>query len=121
MLDGLDREGVMTIDTNGWLLIWGGGLVLLALLIWWRTGRYDIKGAALESVWQVARGKRTADNPTPIETMASNIGAEATHFGKAKRTAFTVVGHFVAQVLSVVALFMLLIGLVLVAVGWFWG
>jgi hypothetical protein len=72
-------------------------------------------------VWQIARGKRSADNPTPIEMMASNIGAEASHLGKAKRTAFTVVGHFMAQLLSVVALFVLLTGLVLLAVGWFWG
>lgn len=110
----------MTLDTNGWLMVWGGGLVLLAILIWWRTSRYDIKGAAIESVWQVARGKRTADNLTPIEMMANEIGAEATHIGKAKRTAFTVAGHFMAQVLNVVALFMLLIGLVLAGVGWFW-
>jgi hypothetical protein len=110
----------MTLDTNGWLLVWGGGLVLLALLIWWRTGRYDIKGAAIDSVWQYARGKRTAGNLTPIEMMANEIGAEASHIGKAKRTAFTVAGHFIAQFLSVVAFFMLLIGLVLLAAGWFW-
>jgi len=110
----------MTLDTNGWLLLSGGALVLLAILIWWRTARYDIKGAAIDSAWQLARGKRTAENPTPIEAMVNEIGAEATHFGKAKRTAYTVAGHFVAQLLGVVALFMLLIGLVLIALGWFW-
>jgi len=110
----------MTLDTNGWLLIWGGGLVLLAILIWWRTGRYDIKGAAVESVWQVARGKRSAANLTPIEMMANEIGAEPTHFSRTKRAAATVAAHFIAQALSVVALFMLLIGIVLLALGWFW-
>ncbi len=111
----------MTIGTNGRLAIWGGGLVLTAILIWWRTSRYDIKGAAVESVWQIARGKRTAENPTAIEAMAHNIGAEPTHLGKAKRTAFTVAGHFVAQALSVVAFALLLIGLALLGLGWFWG
>jgi len=111
----------MTLGTNAWLAIWGGGLVLTAILIWWRTGRYDIKGAAVDSVWQIARGKRTADNPTAIEMTANEIGAEATVAGKAKRTAFTVAGHFMAQVFSVVALFMLLIGIVLLGVAWFWG
>ncbi len=111
----------MTLGTNGWLAIWGGGLVLAAVLIWWRTARYDIKGAAVNSVWQIARGRRTADNPTAIEVMANEIGAEATVAGKAKRTAFTVAGHFIAQALSVVALFMLLIGSVLLGVAWFWG
>jgi hypothetical protein len=111
----------MTLSTNGWLAIWGGGLVLTAILTWWRTARYDIKGAAVDSAWQVARGKRTADNPTAIEMMANEIGAEATVVGKAKRTAFTVAGHFLAQALSLVALILLLIGIVLLGLAWFWG
>lgn len=110
----------MTLDTNSWLFIWGGGLVLLAILIWWRIGRYDIKGAAVESVWQVARGKRTADNLTPIEMMANEIGAEGTHFGKARRTISTVIAHFIAQFLNIAAYFLVLIGLVLLGLGWYW-
>lgn len=110
----------MTLGTNGWLMVWGGGLVLAAFLIWWRTGRYDIRGAAVDSVWQIARGRRTADNPTAIETMAQNIGAEATVVGKAKRTAFTVIGHFAAQAVSIAAYFILLIGVVLLGLGWYW-
>ncbi len=71
-------------------------------------------------MWQIARGKRTADNPTSIEMMANEIGAEATVAGKAKRTAFTVASHFIAQALSVVALFLLLIGVVLLGLAWYW-
>jgi hypothetical protein len=111
----------MELSTNSWLAIWGGGLVLAAMLIWWRTSRYDITGAAVDSVWQVARGRRTAENPTAIETMAHEIGAQATVAGKAKRTALTVAGHFLAQALSVVALVLLLIGIVLLGLAWFWG
>jgi hypothetical protein len=94
--------------------------VLAAMLIWWRTSRYDITGAAVDSVWQIARGRRTAENPTAIETMAHDIGAQATVTGKAKRTALTVAGHFMAQVMSVVAIILLLVGLALLAAGWFW-
>lgn len=111
----------MTLSTNAWLMIWGAGLILTAIFIWWRMARYDIRGAAVESVWQVATGQRTAENPTSIEAMAKSIGAEPTVVGKAKRTAFTVAGHFMAQVLSVFALILLLIGLALTAAGWFWG
>jgi hypothetical protein len=110
----------MTLGTNGWLLVWGGGLVLTAIVIWWRTSRYDIKGAAVESVWQIARGKRTADHLTPIEMMANEIGAEPTNSSRAKRTAATVAAHFIAQALSVVALLLLLIGFVLLGLGWYW-
>ncbi len=111
----------MHLGTNAWLAIWGGGLVLTAILIWWRTARYDIKGAAVDSVWQLARGRRTADNPTAIEVMAGEIGAEATHLSKAKRTVFTVAGHFIAQALSIAAYFLVLIGIVLLGLAWFWG
>ncbi len=111
----------MTLGSNGWLAIWGGGLVLTAVLIWWRTARYDIKGAAVDSVWQIARGKRTADNPTAIEIMANEIGAEPTQLSRTKRAAATVAAHFMAQVLSMVALVMLLIGAVLLGLAWFWG
>ena len=110
----------MTLETDSWLLISGGLLVALALLIWWRTGRYDIKGAAIDSVWQIARGRRTKDNPTAIEDMAQHIGSAPTHLGKARRTVFTILGHFIAQALGVAALFVAAIGLVLLVVGWFW-
>jgi len=110
----------MTLDTSGWLFIWGGGLTLLAILIWWRMGRYDIKGAAIDSAWQLARGKRTAENLTPIEMMAGEIGAEATHLGKARRTVFTVIAHFVAQALTIASYFILLGGLILIGLGWYW-
>jgi hypothetical protein len=120
MLTASLGEAKMTLETDGWILISGGVLVALALLIWWRTGRYDIKGAAIESVWQLATGRRTNQNPTAIEQMAHRIGETPTHLGKARRTVFTVVGHFIAQALSVTALFMLAVGAVLLLVGWFW-
>jgi hypothetical protein len=110
----------IALGTSGWLFVWGGGLVAAAILIWWRTARYDIKGAAADSVWQVATGQRTVENPTPVEVMANEIVAEATVVGKAKRTALTVAGHFMAQVLGAVALLMLLAGLVLLGLGWYW-
>jgi len=110
----------MTFETDGWLMVSGAILVALALLIWWRTGRYDIKGAAIESVWQIARGRRTKDNPTAIEDMAHKIGSAPTHFDKARRTVFTILGHFIAQALSVAALFLAGAGLALLVVGWLW-
>ena len=75
---------------------------MLAILIMWRTSRYDLKGAAFDSAWQVARGKRTAENPTEIEKRLGEITSEASVTGKATRAAGTVIGHFAAQVLGVV-------------------
>jgi len=111
----------MSLGTNAWLLISGGGLILLGYLIRrWSSG-YDLNDAVLGSAWQAARGRRTADNPTEIEQKLREIQAEASVVGKARRTAHTVAGHFVAQVMGLVALVMLLAGAVLIAAGIFWG
>jgi hypothetical protein len=101
-------------------MIAGGVLIGLAVLIFWRTSKYDLKGAALESAWQTARGRRTADNPTALDETWASIRNEATMTGKARRTAGTVVGHFVAQVLGVVATVMLIIGVILTGTGYWW-
>lgn len=110
----------MELGWNAWMMVAGGGLIALAILIFWTTSKYDLKGAALESAWQTARGRRSASTPTALDDKWNAIRNEATAMGKARRTAGTVIGHFVAQLLSVAATFMLLIGAVLVGVGYWW-
>jgi len=102
-------------------LAMAGGLLLIAgFLIWRRMGRYDLKGAAMESAWQLVRGRRTTGNPTPIEAKLREIGAASTVTGKASRAAGTVIAHFLAQVISIVALVTMLVGLLLLAFGIWW-
>lgn len=108
------------LDTNAWMMIWGAGLALVAVLIMWRVSRYDLAGAAFDSAWQVARGKRTAENRTALEEKLGEITGEATVTGKARRAAGTVIGHFAAQVANMIALVLLLAGAVLIAAGWYW-
>jgi hypothetical protein len=110
----------MTVGVTNGPLIAGGILILLGTLILWRTSRYDLKGAVMDSVWQLARGKRTADNPTAIEAKLREIQAEATMTGKAKRVAGQLIGHFVAQALGIVAFVAIGCGAILIAVGLFW-
>lgn len=102
-----------------WLMIAGGVLVLISVIIFWTTAKYDLKGAALESAWQAARGRRTLENPTALDQKWNEIRNEATVTGKARRTAGTVIGHFVAQMLGVLATFMLIGGALMLAIG-FW-
>ncbi|WP_334151397.1 hypothetical protein [Hyphomicrobium sp.] len=108
------------LGTNEWMMIWGVGIAVLGLLIMWRVSRYDLAGAAFDSAWQVARGKRSAASPTALEQKYNEIAREASLSGKARRTAGTVIGHFVAKVFNMIAMLMLLGGAVLVAIGWFW-
>jgi hypothetical protein len=108
------------LGSNEWMMIWGAGIALLAFLIMWRVSRYDLAGAAFDSAWQVARGKRSAENPTALEEKLRDINAEASATGKAKRAAGTVIGHFAAKVANFIAIIMLLIGAGLAAAGYFW-
>jgi hypothetical protein len=108
------------LGTNEWMMIWGAGLALLAVFIMWRVSRYDLAGAAFESAWHVARGKRTAESPTALEEKYNEIAAEASVTGKARRAAGTVIGHFAAKVANLIAIVMLLAALALIGAGWFW-
>lgn len=108
------------LTTSSWLMLSGAILVLIGFVIRWKVSAYDLKDAALDSAWTLARGKRTADNPTALEAKYQDIQKQPTWTGKATRTAGTVAGHFIAQALSVAALIMMLVGLVLGVAGYFW-
>lgn len=108
------------MTTNAWLMLSGAVLFAVGFLLRWKVSSYDLKDAALESAWTLARRKRTAENPTALEAKYREIQSQPTLTGKATRAAGTVAGHFIAQVLGVVALIMMLCGLVLGAAGYFW-
>jgi len=108
------------LGPNARLIVAGACVVLLGFLIRLWSGRYDLKDAAIESAWTFARGRRTADNPTAIEAKLREIQAQATWTGKATKTAGTALMHLVAQVAGKVALLLILAGLALAAVGFFW-
>jgi len=108
------------MSSTAWLMLSGATLILVGALIRWRIARYDLKDAAIDSAWTLARGKRTAENPTALETKLRDIQSQPTWTGKATKAAGTAIGHFVAQVLSVVALVLVLAGLALAVVGFFW-
>ncbi|MET0193654.1 MAG: hypothetical protein ABW200_09840 [Hyphomicrobiaceae bacterium] len=106
--------------TNTWVMLTGAALIGLGGLIRWKVSAYDLKDAAFDSAWTLARGKRTAENPTALEAKYRDIQNQPTWTGKATRTAGTVAGHFIAQVLGVAALIMMLAGLALGVAGYFW-
>jgi hypothetical protein len=103
-----------------WLMASGVALMLVGGWIRWRTGRYDLKDAAIDSAWTLARGRRTAANPTALEVKLNDIRSQPTWTGKATRAAGTAAGHFAAQVSAVVALALVLAGAALALFGYFW-
>ena len=108
------------LTTSSWLMLSGAVLVLIGFVIRWKVSAYDLKDAALDSAWTLARGKRTAENPTALEGKYRDIKNQPTWTGKATKTAGTVAGHFIAQVLRVAALILMLVGLALGVAGYFW-
>ena len=108
------------MTTQGWLVLSGVLLIVLGAVIRWRSARYDLKDAAIDSAWTLARGKRSSENPTALESKFNEIRNQATWTGRATKAAGTAAGHFASQVLAVVALVMALAGLALIAFGYFW-
>lgn len=108
------------MTTQGWLVLSGLLLIVLGAVIRWRTARYDLKDAAIDSAWTLARGKRTTENPTELENKFNEIRNQPTWAGRATKAAGTAAGHFISQVLAVVAVVLAVAGLALIAVGTFW-
>jgi hypothetical protein len=109
------------LGAKAWLLLSGAALVLIGVLIRWWSSRYDLKDAAIDSAGTLARGRRTAENPTALESKLNNIASQPTWTGKATRAAGTAAGHVMAQILGVIALVLMLIGLGLAVAGFLWG
>lgn len=108
------------MSAQTWLMLAGAALILLGGLIRWWVSRYDLKDAAIDSAWTLARGKRTSENPTALEAKYREIESQPTWGGRAKKAAGTVAGHFIAQMLGVVSLVMMLAGLAAIIAGWLW-
>jgi hypothetical protein len=108
------------MTTRTMIMLIGGALVIIGVLIRWRTARYDLKDAAIDSAWTLARGKRTADNPTALEAKYRDIRDQPTWGGRATRAAGTVAGHFIAQVMAVVSLVMVLVGAAMIGGAYLW-
>jgi hypothetical protein len=75
-----------------WLMLSGAMLVRSARSPL-EVSAYDLKEAAIDSAWTLARGKRTADNPTALEAKYRDIQSQPCWTGKATKTAGTVAGH----------------------------
>ena len=108
------------MSTQIWLMLAGVVLVLLGALIRWRVSRYDLKDAAIDSAWTLARGRRTVENPTALEAKYREIEAQPTWGRRAKKAAGTVGGHFAAQVLGGLSLVLIAAGLLSMVAGFLW-
>ncbi len=110
----------LSLASDHILALVGMALILLGIAIRWRTSRYDLRDAVIDSAWQTARGRRSAETPTEVEKRFNEITSQSGAAGKVTAAASTVVGHFFAQAMAVVALLMLLAGAALIAADLWW-
>lgn len=111
---------LLALASDHTLALAGIVLILLGIAIRWRAARHDLQDAMIDSAWQAARGRRSAESPTEVEKRLKEITSQAGAAGKVTAAASTVVGHFLAQAMAVVALLMLLAGAVLIAADIWW-
>lgn len=98
----------------------GAAIALIGLFVIGRMLRHDLVDAAVASTYQVARGKRTTENPTPFDEKLQEIDAGSTTAGKAVIATALLVKHLAAQAAYVVGTVMLVIGVLVVAAGMNW-
>lgn len=98
----------------------GAAIALIGLFVIGRMLRHDLVDAAVASTYQVARGKRSAGNPTPLDEKLREINAGSTTADKAVIATELVVKHLAAQAAYVVGTVLLVIGALVVAAGMNW-
>jgi hypothetical protein len=103
----------MELTATAIYLIAGTILIIIGYGFRQVASRYDFKEILLCSLWQLARGKRTAATPTDIEQRFGEITSAPTHLGKARQVGTNVAGHFIAPVLGLIGLLFIVGGLVL--------
>lgn len=109
----------MDFVSNPGFLIAGAVIFLIGVAFRRYAARYDFAGMAMSSAWQVARRKRSAENPTEIEERMTQIGSAKTTFGKMRRVGSNVIGHFLAPVMGVIGLILYLGGALLIGIGFY--
>ena len=98
----------------------GAALARIGLFVIGRMLRHDLVDAAVASTYQVARGQRTAQNPTPLDEKLQEINAGSTTAGKAFVAIALVTKHLAAEAAYVVGTVLLVIGALVFTAGMNW-
>lgn len=106
--------------THPYLLAAGGFLIICGLLLLRWASRYDLKGLAIDTVWQVAKNRGRVDVETELGNRVKELREESTNVGRAKMVAGHAARHVAAQAASVAGLVALALGAILIALGVWW-
>ena len=106
--------------SHPYLLGGGAALIVLGILLFRWASRYDLKGLALDTAWQVAKNRGRVDTETDLGNRLKELQAERSNMRRAGMVAGHATRHFVAQVANIAALICFALGAVLVGLAWWW-
>ena len=107
--------------SHPYLLGGGAALIVLGILLFRWSSRYDLKGLALDTAWQVAKNRGRVDTETDLGNRLKELQAEGSNMRRAGMVAGHAARHVVAQVASIAALICLAAGAALIGLAWWWG
>lgn len=106
--------------THPYLLAAGGFLIICGLLLLRWASRYDLKGLAIDTAWEVAKNRGRVDVETELGNRLKDLRAESSNVGRAKMVAGHAARHVAAQAASVAGLVALAAGVLLIALAVWW-
>lgn len=104
--------------THPYLLAAGGFLIICGLLL--LRWAYDLKGLAIDTVWQVAKNRGRVDVETDLGNRVKELRDESSNVGRAKMVAGHAARHVAAQAASIAGLVALAAGGLLIALAVWW-
>lgn len=106
--------------THPYLLAAGGILMVCGLLLLRWASRYDLKGLAIDTAWEVAKNRGRVDVETELGNRLKDLRAESSNVGRAKMVAGHAARHVVAQVAGIAGLVALAAGVLLIGLAVWW-
>lgn len=106
--------------THPYLLAAGGILMVCGLLLLRWASRYDLKGLAIDTAWEVAKNRGRVDVETELGNRLKDLRAESSNVGRAKMVAGHAARHVAAQAAGIAGLVALAAGVLLIALAVWW-
>lgn len=106
--------------THPYLLAAGGILMVCGLLLLRWASRYDLKGLAIDTAWEVAKNRGRVDVETELGNRLKDLRAESSNVGRAKMVAGHAARHVAAQAASIAGLVALAAGGLLIGLAVWW-
>lgn len=98
----------------------GVAFLVLAVALFRRSARYDLKGIVTDAAWQAAKARGRPQTPTELEQRVVAIRDAGSAKEQARMVAGAVGGHFYGKALQIIAWVFAATGIGLAVFGIYW-